>query len=261
MGTSCITTGSQSNSACGLSGAACSSCGSSQSCTAGSCITQTGAGVGGACSNGTDCGGDTCKTLSATGNITYPGGSCTRTCTTSSSCGTGAGCFTLTGYETGGLCLKRCTTAADCRAGYDCYQFSAGVNACWVANQPATRIGSACTTDSACQNPPTFGGVCQTQTLSDGGLSGFTGGYCFAYCSSSRDCSADGGATCYDVGFTNGGLCYQNCTVGTSGRCRAGYVCQPLAVGSTAGTCDPDCNNPGGRCPVGKTCQASGLCQ
>jgi hypothetical protein len=84
--------------------------------------------VGDACYSATQCGGvpsssRMCLTT-VMGYVTFPGGYCSASCTSSMDCGTGGSCVNFMGY--GSYCLKNCTTPYDCRVveGYDCTTIS-----------------------------------------------------------------------------------------------------------------------------------------
>src|SRR5207248_921719 len=111
--------------------------------------------------------------------------------------------------EAGSLCLSRCAgpdSQSTCRPGYYCYALSSGTGGvCWIADAFAAdagpaqqKVGDPCLRDNDCEPAtPTGQAVCIPETLSDGGASGFPGGYCSAACSTDPSvCSADGGALC-----------------------------------------------------------------
>ena len=114
---------------------------------------------------------------------------------------------------------------------------------------------------------PTGQAVCIPETLSDGGSSGFPGGYCSAACSTDPSvCSADGGALC--IMLSRSYVCERVCSAPWAGQssCRSGYVCygyqlRYLDGGSTAatdGVCEPDCTL-SNVCAVAAYCDA-GYC-
>ncbi len=291
-GGTCLNLTSQTAQACGNGGAACAVCGVGQTCnkTVGACQTpdsgvQTD--VGKACSADTDCGGNglTCRKTTVALNGVYQGGYCTKACTTSSPCPMGSSCVSFGGgAETSSLCVNDCSqpqtlTAPECRTpGYACYGLSGGgaTGVCWIYptpyGPPADKVGNACTTHAACQNPPAgTKGVCfgygadggQTLTADGGNL--FPGGYCTASCGSDSNCSPDGGdAFCLDISST-ASACFKGCTPdGGQGGCRANYACETLTDQNNnpvGGACFPACNIPGGSCTAGMTCTAGGLCQ
>jgi hypothetical protein len=104
---------------------------------------------------------------------------------------------------------------------------------------------------------------CTSPTLSDGGASGWTDGYCSASCLSiltTLDCpnASD---------YCNSINCFQSCPAPRGGQstCRPGYVCD-LDLSSDGGVvansahCVPNCNNaPAARCGS-RACGASGYC-
>ncbi len=80
--------------------------------------------VGEACTMDTQCTGVPAAGVfcmsSLFGYITFPGGYCSATCTTSSECGALGDCLPIS--DLGSYCLRRCTTGTDCRTaeGYTC---------------------------------------------------------------------------------------------------------------------------------------------
>lgn len=260
-------------SACGVGGATCQTCSSNQTCTSGACQTTTTVTYGSPCTSNTQCSalgtGAVCKLTTSSGNATYSGGYCTKPCAMSSDCGGTAFCYDLSFYgEAGGYCFDGCSSADPCRSGYQCYNFSNP--ACWISPlpqppvAPSGLIGSACATDSACQNNGQYpAGGCIAETGSNG-ATGFTSGYCTATCSASlATCGTTG--ECITFGEMDPiNLCTDRCSAPGTGQsdCRPGYVCEPanLADGGTIGFCWPNCHNVSGWCGA-QTCQANGYCQ
>lgn len=270
----CISAPSATN--CGGNGGLCTSCGAGQACVSGACkAIDGGAGqVGTPCALDGDCAalgpGHVCKKKTSSGVSTYQDGYCTRSCATDPDCPAKALCLgPQPGFgENDSVCWARCNSAQECRAGYECYAVGGGDSACWLsplppfdAGPPADKIGRACTSDAMCLDPPDDG-ACLTDTLADGGMSAFVGGYCSAPCDESSHCSTDGGAACISLG--NFGACVQSCVGPQLGQadCRAGYVCRPLRATVDGGTlpvgfCWPSCKSAG--CATG-VCQPSGYC-
>ena len=266
---------------CGQGGAACTACSTGQNCSSQACTTGGAANVGDACTQNADCAGlgaaYQCKLTTSSGNATYQGGMCTKTCASNSDCPSGTSVCVpgqnLYG-EADSLCWADCALGGDCRSpGYACYQLgvSSAVKACWISPLPVIDAGtpagagvegSACTTTAACQPPES--GVCILETLPDGGQSGFPGGECTADCSRSPAICGRGG-TC--VGFrTEHGVvqsCHAECNDPGQGQssCRPNWVCGELqaADGGIAakGWCQPNCNAPGSGCASGTTCRAN----
>lgn len=272
----CIDPGTATN--CGKAGAVCKSCGAGQACVNGDCkAVDGGAGqVGTTCTVDAECtalgGGSSCKQKTSSQLNDYAGGYCTKTCGSDLDCPGSSFCLgPQPGYgEKDSICWAGCTTSAECRSGYDCYPIGGGLSACWISplppfdpGPPADKVGQPCGTDATCKNPPDDG-VCLTDTLTDGGASAFTDGYCTAECTDGAHCSADGGALC--ISLAGLGVCAGTCAgPGTGqGGCRPSYVCRSVRAGPDAGFlpvgfCWPSCQKAG--CPAGTACQASGYCQ
>ncbi len=289
----CLTSGTTDTN-CGTGGVACTNCAAmSMVCVAAThtCSGGTGGGDGGttgalgsACSTAADCtnvagttpnattnGGVQCKTQQLVGGATYPGGYCTRRCTSDANCGTAGFCVYGLGDtgEAENYCMASCGGAfGSCRTGYNCVTFGSGTGApsgCLLggadgglydpfdagpAGAPGVQ-GGPCTMDNQCQPPDT--GQCIPQTEADGGLSGFTGGACISDCTMNpTDAFCGDGASCVlflfsaadGLGDIIGGLCYGSCEAEADGGqltvypdggptpvCRTGYHCN--ALGST----------------------------
>ena len=224
----------------------------------------------------------TCKTATVRGDATYPGGYCTKACTTQTDCGGTNNCIggatsSLQFYgETSAFCAAGCPSAGSistCRTGYTCeFNATALPGVCWLDPIPtfngggqATNTGAACTTSSTCQNPPSaLLGYCITATTSDGGVSGWTQGYCTANCAFDNTgafCGANG--TCITLGTApnTSDVCLKTCpTAGSRTGCRSpGYSCFNVS-GGTTNICYPDCSITGCTSPM--TCNATtGACQ
>ena len=308
-GNACIPLNQTSTVNCGANGAACATCGGGQNCTAGACVTPDGGGstggVGDGCNTASDCpnvptvsgGGPTqCKknalVLTTSGYVNgyaYPGGFCTRKCTSSTQCGTDGRCMYFLGFmgEAENICVPKCASKA-CRQGYMCVNFGSTTSpfeGCIVAGAdggfmdefdagtPATDyvMGSACGSDGQCQPPAS--GECLTPNglLPDGGVSPYQGGSCTADCTMSTFdewCGADGGA-CVPSAFSSSQgpivfwTCEAKCNPQATSTCRTGYVCDQVYTSlPDYGICIPNCNNAGfGACSSG-TCNAtSGKCE
>jgi hypothetical protein len=300
-----VVTASENFQYCGsTNGGACNPCGLRQSCTNGAC-TNSDAGIGtigAACSTSNDCtavptvaggGPPICKgqalilddSFNYQTGYAYPGGMCTRRCTSDTQCGAGSICAFYGGYwgEVDSICLPNCNSSA-CRPGYVCTNFGGTIgNFCLVAaadggvpsydaGAPAVGnvMGQACSLDSVCRPPSS--GACAKATLPDAGPSGFPNGYCYGNCSMYPDdtyCGNNG--ICYPqidqylTGpawvWTCGGKCDP---LATTTGCRTGYWCDQI-YGSAApndGLCEARCTNAGITCPGGTTCNATtGACQ
>lgn len=245
----------------------------------------TGRPVGGACTSSASCAaGLSCRTTTARGDTTYPGGYCSKPCTASTECGAGNECIggsqsTLQFYgEPNGFCAGGCPSAggvSTCRSGYTCGFAASGTpGLCWIDPIPpfnggaqATNTGVACTADT-CQpsamNP--LLGFCFKAALPDGGSSGFTQGYCSADCGYDNTGTFCGNsATCIQLGAPPDELfvCLSKCSApNTVSTCRSGYTCFGItqADGGTGGVCYRSCTVVG--CASGTTCNTgTGQCQ
>jgi hypothetical protein len=133
--------------------------------------------------------------------------------------------------------------------------------------------GAPCTLDDEC-SASTFGlsfPSCNKEKSSDGGYTGWPGGYCSSFCFGSGDCP---GANAFCAGDFFGS-CYVSCPAPMGGQstCRPGYLCD-LFVGDndggretlpdggpkTTGYCGPRCDFDGGGCNYGLTCRSNGYC-
>jgi hypothetical protein len=124
-------------------------------------------------------------------------------------------------------------------------------------------VGDPCTSDNDCMvNASLFNaGSCIQNTETDGGPSGWPGGYCAPICFSG---SCPGNGLCLSNGY-----CYEPCNAPGTGRstCRQGYVCgyQTGEDGGTLvgqpGVCEPNCHNAGRTCDTGTHCSSVGYCQ
>jgi hypothetical protein len=126
--------------------------------------------------------------------------------------------------------------------------------------------GAACTSDTSCY---TADGVTTGEAQScigpvdatDGGSSGWVGGYCNPACSAAGTCPA---GTCLNI--FGGTYCMGNCTGMGSGKgtCRTSYVCESLQTtdgGSEPyGVCFPDCHVLGAGCTAPAVCNTLGYC-
>jgi len=265
---------------CGSGGSQCVQCLTSQTCqtgaSGGTCITVKL--VGDACATNTDCAtvgsGALCKLATGNGWYPYPGGYCTVVCSDGGVCPTNSECLltsTVTPYgETADYCLRTgCGSFADCRAGYNCFGTAAqttATNFCWI-DPPADAgyaPGAACSATSNPCGPPPGTGFCIPATLTDGGPTGFPGGFCLADCTAASANSIPN--YCGDAGIClntgNFSVCEPSCASPMTGRstCRANYVCTNGGISGGPGFCESNCANPGNGCPTGFTCSAMGYC-
>jgi hypothetical protein len=175
------------------------------------------------------------------------------------------------------FCTPTCAapgTQSSCRSGYACYGDTSGY--CWLDPVPAfdgggadTKVGNACTSDTACQNPPdpTFG-YCVAAKNSAMQPTGFTNGYCTADCSlDNTDTFCGPTGACFGFGLDDGGsffACLRTCSNPGQGRAsRTGYSCFTGSEvdGGTIGYVFPSCDQPGDSCPANYFCNSTtGYC-
>jgi hypothetical protein len=257
--------------------------GTCEPCTGGCCVqnqcstcTGDGPGVGAGCTSRFDCTGidqllidsagrpggpPICRTSESPSGTLYPGGFCTRQCDDDAQCGAGNVCGTYGGRwgETTSLCYPGCDVDADCHrsSGYRCFVVDptrspggvcvpAAASPLDAGPSPGPGVpGSSCQADFDCRTSGGALGHCIRATLSDGGSSGFTRGYCVFDCTAAASdawCSGDGGASrCLPIVTVDShhapSVSWQ-CVAACGSSCRAGYVC------ADAGVCQPDCSLP-----------------
>ncbi len=234
-----------------------------------------------ACQNPPDNGG-TC--LQSEFGEEWPQGYCTKIdCIENEECSTDGGAMCLDFRGEANACVQRCADASDggrstCREGYVCTEYqiefsdggvgTAETGFCAPLPPPVpTTVGDSCTESAACQVPSGADALCVPAILPDGGLSGFTDGYCTRVdCEGSEDCSQDGGAQCLVLGSTTG--CFRICSAPETGQsdCRVGYSCFGYRLidggASPQGVCDRACTAPGFPGCTSGTCEIStGYCK
>jgi hypothetical protein len=225
--------------------------------------------TGGMCAMQIDLGGPLAMFTGGGMQAPAPGGYCTASCMTDSSCGSGGSCvggFSGMGMSAPGTCEKTCMQDSDCRTGYRCAGLPlAGVDSGSAMSAsplmlpstpgcvpiPMTAMlspgtaGKPCSMDSDCST----GGTCLT--TSGGGFgpgTSYPGGYCSGNCLKDGDCGGGGGCVLPVLG-QGAGTCYQKCTADTD--CRSGYRCRDQGEGFSA--CVPgDPKIPNGQ--VGQAC-------
>ncbi|MBL8954493.1 MAG: hypothetical protein JNK82_27185 [Myxococcaceae bacterium] len=286
---SCLPYSGQSKSSCGTGAQACLACTTGNTCELGQCVPEVASITGSACMLDAECagldGGFTCRKQTSSGRFSYPQGYCTQTCGTSSPCAYDSVCVLADPHETTAYCMPRCTapdTQSTCRDGYLCVSLLVGTGGvCWLnepyypdAGPPFDKVGAACTANATCDPAASGGagkGLCIPEALTDGGASGFTGGYCTGSClTDPRTCSTDGGAVCIGLSQSSA-ICQRTCARPWAGQgdCRQGYVCYGYRVltsdggsrPSSNGVCEPSCDVEGmfSSCGSGYYCDA-GYC-
>ena len=316
-GATCINFANSNNATfCGQGGVACVACGAPGNCVNHVCVGGSGGGggttgggtggggtgggtglsaIGGPCASSPNCqAGLTCRITTQRGDTTYPGGYCSKACSTDPDCGTGSECVggpqsSLQFYgEPSGFCVNVCPSAGSqstCRSGYTCeFNVAGSPGDCWLTPIPnfngggiASNTGAMCTTDN-CQptGVSSLLGFCFKGTPRDGGTAptGFPGGYCTADCSYDNlgtFCGTNGTCIQFNGGTANEFFgCLAKCPTPaaplTSNGCRFGYACIPIGLGDggTTGACYRSCATAGAT-PCASptpTCNTNtGLCQ
>ena len=199
---------------------------------------------GAACVANSGCQGQRCLDEASSG---WPKGTCASDCSTTKTCGAGAGC--LQGY-----CFQSCSCGSagcaanngGCRAGYLCGQYTldSGAtgnvcvadcsfntecvdNTCDLWSGICTPVGTGKKTGEAC----TAGANCESAWCADEATNGFPGGYCVSPCNASTMvCGGDG--VCIPYGTGDGsGVCYDGCASDTDCRVAEKYSCMLASTG------------------------------
>jgi len=289
-GNFCLGYGGQTAAQCGDMGNACAACPMGQTCSMGRCVQPNPPPkqIGDPCLNDNECAilgtNFRCKTMTSSGNASYPGGYCTKICTMDTECTspTDAG-FVNNGWciglnpaygESDRFCWRRCAgTFGSCRTpDYACYNLGSTptgtpVTACWLAQIPAVdagppsdKIGNPCQTNAQCSNPPDPAyGVCLLEFFinADGGSTsrptGYTGGYCSANCNVTQAvCGADGICLSNFISSAGNGIdgCARRCPSAWAGQdtCRSQYVCEGFVFLLADGGTTPAPPDAGGFC-------------
>lgn len=256
-------------STCGANGASCINCGA-QACQGGQCVSScNSSNCAGCCNNGVCEGGTSaaaCGVGGATctncGSLTCREGACSTTCN-ASNC---SGCC-----DSGGVCRAGTSNTLCGVQGASCLP-CAGTSTCQVGVCRAPDAGVGLPTGSPCTDVSQCGGAddgffgtktCIKPTLTDGGASGYLGGYCSPSCLEVFTPLACPSTSDYCNGFN----CYQGCPAPGSGQstCRSGYVCANArfsdgGIEPNSARCIPNCNNaPAYQCGS-KVCLSSGYC-
>lgn len=179
--------------------------------------------IGASCASNTTCGTNTCFSES----FGWPGGYCSKGCTTSDQCGAGATC--LSDID---ACVELCETPwsqSSCRAGYTCWGLQGRTDGFCRPDEKAPT-GAACSSSSDCED-----GVCESTK---------PGGYCSRSCEKNSDCQS---GSCLTDSRTGSSYCVSKCPApGGRSTCRTGYVCSPYAAPTTGGFCEPEAVGGGG---------------
>lgn len=172
--------------------------------------------------------------------------SCLQNCRPGSGdCRDGYACASVTGGE-GGVCLSACAGDADCpnAAGGPSYcRTCDGV--CFAKEQPATPVGSHCTTDAQC------GPAQSCFFFSHDSQNGVCTQPCMTACG-----ACPNGSSCRTVPPTGQRLCLKDCTLGTCDSA-SGQQCGFVGDAGVR-ACLPGCKV-STDCPSGATC-ANGQC-
>ena len=216
------------------------------------------------CTSRSQCmGGTVASCLTTTDG--YPGGLCSRSCSSDADCDGGI-CYSLTA---GMRCIPSCTTPSECRDGYQCQGIvGRDDRACfpWCStnadcmpsscNMWTRRCGSsgdttradnggACAVSTQCRS-----GRCSTELNDMMMPTGYLDGICFSLCTIPPDSEYAGtrvpqgncpmGSVCVrDTNGMAGGIGYCRVQCMTSDDCRPGYICsRPRRPGADAGTYD-----------------------
>lgn len=240
--------------------------------------------VGDPCTSVADCAGAESATCIPEG-LGYPGGYCTRACTTAVDCDAGQVCDVLPGGGDTLFCQSGCTSDSDCRSGYVCDTSTS------TRCVPDDLAGGSGESGAACED---FTDCAQAGCLTESST-GWRDGYCSAVCQDDSECEGDAHCGWYGPVDDTGaryGVCLQNCGAG----CREGYNCWDMdhdgrnecagwaggpgvpgdacrtidqcgggavgrctseAEGWPGGYCTRDCTS--GGCPTGSTCGTVGL--
>ena len=244
--------------------------------------------IGEPCTQSAQCASNVCRI------INFPGGYCTRTCTTNAECGAGATCGTDPANASARICLKTCAeagTTSGCRPDYVCEKRAHpnGTPACvpGCTSQVSCSGASACDSRGFCCGLSGFA-CCEGSTCTEAGTGCGTDGYCEpmaggvgAACTGNGDCqtgfcqqqtsglwtggyctlqcgaqSCPSGSVC-STGFSTA-ICLDACAqAGSQSDCRPGYVCD-LGWGPGA-TCVYACTS-SSQCGSNVSCQGGFCC-
>jgi hypothetical protein len=157
---------------------------------------------------------------------------------------------------TGGASCQACNTAA----GEQC--------ASQACAAPPNDVGATCSVDVQCSSIDPIFAFCVPPTQSDGGSSGWSGGYCTSDCTPATGVDCGPGAVCLEFAPDDMGnqqaFCLSQCNAPKTGQsnCRSGYACTSytLTDGGVSGFCYPSCNVAGAECLAGETCNVNGYC-
>jgi hypothetical protein len=192
---------------------------------------------GGPCTSDSQCAGGICWEEAGEGN--FPGGFCTRDCSSQSCPGPTGVCFEV---GPGRRCYQECDTSSECRQGYACFdEWDSGMTICrphCVYNAQCPATGQCNLWTGRCEGPTT-GGENGDQVVDGVGCK--SRHYVYfnerSYCVSHCDLTAPvcpGDDICSDVfgaGAGDLGLCLRSCD--TPADCtRSGFYCVSNPYGS-----------------------------
>lgn len=279
----CKPVADQDPAACGTGGGECEACIAGQSCNAGVCTDggttnpgtcgargQACCSQGAACLTGLECKSGTCGDPDNGGGGTTAAG---EACSSNSECAGSTSVCAQIGFP-GGYCTKRCTTTADCPNGTTCGRDPTDPSAQICLNSCATAGSTTgCRTGYVCDKRLSLDGTPQcipgcTSPATCGEATTCTGGFCcgapgYACCGGS---TCDGGATCVngycqaDAGAgAIGAACNDGSADCTSGKCEVeipqGTTGHPYCTTTDCwpgGYCTQDCGT--NVCPQGSAC-------
>lgn len=218
--------------------------------------------IGEGCTVNGECGGHSAADCLDEASWGFPGGYCTRACTSgfAGSCGPTARC--AADPEGVARCLRVCNVDGDCREGYVCadntFFTPVGGRVCLPGSRTG-KIGSACTRTSDCTASPAA--VCAKEG------EGFAGGYCLEQCNPDLASPCPTGAECVPSDVSElGGVCAQRCAFADAGivECRTGYSCTTRFAGVPARrhVCAPGTSGKtiGAECTTHSDCGPGDIC-
>ncbi len=213
--------------------------------------------IGEPCTQSAQCASNLCRI------VNFPGGYCTRACSSDGECGAGATCGIDPHNAPARICLKTCAqagTPSGCRPDYVCEKRAhpAGTPACVPGCTSVVNCGgaSACDARGFCCGNEGFA-CCGGSTCNGPGTGCGTEGYCQpmaggvgAACTGDGDCQSNDCITQQANGSWSGGYCTLQCG-GQS--CPSGAVC---STGFSTAICLDTCAQAGSQsdCRQGYVC-------